>query len=204
MEDYKKVKVIGMGSFSKVYKVVQRSTGEEFAMKVIDTTKKRKEELKNEVALVKKLNSLANPNIIKYQANIVMEYCSGGSLEDLIEKHKEKHKHFSEARIVEFMRQILTGVDCVHKSHILHRDLKPANILIDGKGNLKYWTLGYLGSCLTRETMQILPGGPCGTQVWKSSKAKSTPLSHFSLGAMLRQMIGAEYGSTINCLRSRI
>eukprot|EP00826_Nyctotherus_ovalis_P039453 TRINITY_DN3798_c0_g4_i3.p1 TRINITY_DN3798_c0_g4~~TRINITY_DN3798_c0_g4_i3.p1 ORF type:complete len:465 (-),score=37.63 TRINITY_DN3798_c0_g4_i3:8-1402(-) len=152
MECYRKLELINTGSVNKIYKVVQKSTGKEFAMKVISTRKVAKKKLKNEVKIMKKLSLPQNLHIVKYETSfirvdkdecgIVMEYCSGGSLKDLIEKYKKEGKSFLECTILNFMRQILLGVNCIHNNRINHKDLKPANILVDEDGNLKISAFG--------------------------------------------------------------
>eukprot|EP00826_Nyctotherus_ovalis_P022620 TRINITY_DN17496_c0_g2_i1.p1 TRINITY_DN17496_c0_g2~~TRINITY_DN17496_c0_g2_i1.p1 ORF type:complete len:257 (+),score=33.66 TRINITY_DN17496_c0_g2_i1:79-849(+) len=150
MMKYEEVEMIGEGAFSKVYKVRDSATKKEYAMKVISTKKTDLEKFKNEVALMKKLNSLANPNIVRYITSdiqsqkyvIIMEYCSNGNLRDLIEKHKIEKKEIPEDAIVNYARQILAGLSVLHKNGIIHRDLKPDNIMIDSAGKLKLSDFG--------------------------------------------------------------
>jgi len=148
---YKKLEYLGQGSYGKVYKVKSNSTGEECVMKEISAKKTDQTMFQNEVALMEKINNLSSPYLVKYIESyvreeeseyvIIMEYCSGGSLEDIIEQYKKKER-ISEDTILKFMKQILLGVMVLHKNKILHRDLKPGNILVDSKGNLKLSDFG--------------------------------------------------------------
>jgi AP2-associated kinase len=76
-----------------------------------------------------------------------MEFCSSGSLIDIIKK-REKF-FFSELQIIQFMGQIIAGLEVLHSSSppIAHRDLKIENILVCSDGTLK---LCDFGSCTSR------------------------------------------------------
>lgn len=57
---------------------------------------------------------------------LIMEYCSGGSLEDIL---KHRQHPFSEKEALEIIFQIGMGIDYLHQNNITHRDLKCDNIL---------------------------------------------------------------------------
>jgi len=149
---YTKLAILGQGSYGRVHKVKNNSTGEECVMKTISTKKKDEAVFKNEVALMEKINTLSSPYLVKYLGSyvreekskyiIIMEYCSGGNLENIIEKYKKREEYIPEDMVLKFMKQILLGVMALHKNGILHRDLKPENILVDSKGNLKLSDFG--------------------------------------------------------------
>lgn len=132
---YKREKPIGKGHFSSVYLATDRATGDKFAVKVIKRDKNDLERSKKFIRReVKVLSITEHANVIKAvdffsssgKPHIVLEYIPGGSLRDLIRKHKQ----LSEAHARPVMRGILQGVAYLHACNIVHRDLKPENILM--------------------------------------------------------------------------
>ena len=69
---------------------------------------------------------------------IVMEYCSGGSLRDLVLKRGQIQEIF----VSIIIREILRGLEYLHSTARIHRDIKPANILLTDKGEVKIADFG--------------------------------------------------------------
>ena len=97
---------------------------------------KLSEQLKNEI----KIQSFCNhPNIIKLKEVLasnskiflVLELVEGG---DLFNKIK-KGGIFTEKKVSDILKQILSAVVYLHKNNIVHRDLKPENMLYDIESN---------------------------------------------------------------------
>ena len=134
-KDYSVGEVVGSGAFATVRKVVQKTTGQLRALKII---KKQKSQDSARMYLeVEILKKLIHPNIMqifefyedKKNFYIITEFCEGGELFDkIVEKGS-----FSEAEAAGVMKQLLSAVNYVHTNSIVHRDLKPENILLDTK-----------------------------------------------------------------------
>ena len=86
------------------------------------------------------LNDTHHPNIIKLidiketsdDNDLVIEYCNGGNLEDLLKKYFEENKKPLTEEIVQYiMRQVINAVKYLHQKKIMHRNLKLTNILIN-------------------------------------------------------------------------
>lgn len=123
---------IGFGSFSKVYKAIHILKKETYALKRISKSRLNKtliDKFMNEIELMKTLNHLNIVKLIDYYVNdkyivIVLEYCNGGSLKNLL------NKGLNENEIRPIVYQIVNGMYYLNKMGIIHRDLKPDNILL--------------------------------------------------------------------------
>ena len=135
------LKCLGKGAFGEVYLTSKQGTNQKYATKKIDKkfTKnpRAKRYLDNEINILKEIE---HPNIIKLievhettqYIYLVMELCNGGGLSDCLEDHMKKNKKpFSEEIVQYLMRQIVSGLNHLHKKNILHRDIKLDNILVN-------------------------------------------------------------------------
>src|SRR6266540_2359839 len=68
---------------------------------------------------------------------IVMEYLSGGSLEDRLRAGRP-----STAEALSWLEQAAAALDSAHRSGVVHRDVKPGNFLLDPSGALKVADFG--------------------------------------------------------------
>jgi calcium-dependent protein kinase len=138
-EFYEETKILGEGTFGKVFKVRHKITKVYRAMKIINKQKaalgaEDEESLISEINILK---SLDHPNIIKVyeyfntkrKLFIISELCTGGELFDKI----TTVKHFSEQQASHIMHQLFSAVQFCHFNNIMHRDLKPENILIESE-----------------------------------------------------------------------
>jgi eukaryotic-like serine/threonine-protein kinase len=63
---------------------------------------------------------------------IVMEYLSGGSLDDVVRKEGPPPPE----RVLTWLEQAGLALDAAHKEGVVHRDVKPANLMVDRDGNV--------------------------------------------------------------------
>ena len=136
IDNYSKIQELGIGNYSKVYRVQNKKTKELFACKELAKTKiNNLTKFKNEINIMSKCD---HPNIIKlYEVyedpryiELVMEQCLGGTLFDrLINKMEENDETFSEKEAARIFRQLMEVINYCHNQGICHRDLKMENIL---------------------------------------------------------------------------
>ncbi|MEN3331210.1 MAG: eukaryotic-like serine/threonine-protein kinase, partial [Blastocatellia bacterium] len=68
------------------------------------------------------------------QSYLVIEYLSGGSFADLIER---SNSPLDQGQALTWIRQALAALDYAHQRGVIHRDIKPSNIMLDEHGNAK-------------------------------------------------------------------
>eukprot|EP01065_Artemidia_motanka_P019786 TRINITY_DN2362_c0_g1_i2.p1 TRINITY_DN2362_c0_g1~~TRINITY_DN2362_c0_g1_i2.p1 ORF type:complete len:487 (+),score=194.45 TRINITY_DN2362_c0_g1_i2:47-1462(+) len=138
---------IGSGSFGRVYKAIQRATGEPDAVKVIATDEQEEEALESVRKEVSIMRRIACANVVAYRGCwnagtellIAMEYCAGGSVEQITITTK---RPLSEPAIALVCRESLRGLHYLHQKCILHRDVKGGNILLTAQGQVKLADFG--------------------------------------------------------------
>uniref|UniRef100_H0ZAY2 non-specific serine/threonine protein kinase n=1 Tax=Taeniopygia guttata TaxID=59729 RepID=H0ZAY2_TAEGU len=126
---------IGVGSYSVCKRCVHKASNMEYAVKIIDKSKRDPTE---EIEILLRYGQ--HPNIItlkdvyddgKY-VYVVTELMKGGELLDKI----LRQKFFSEREASAVLFTITKTVEYLHTQGVVHRDLKPSNILyVDESGN---------------------------------------------------------------------
>ncbi|GAW83367.1 protein kinase [Plasmodium gonderi] len=140
---YKLVKLIGKGTFGKVYYAIDLCTQEIVAIK---RSPKWRNKVSREVDLLKKMKH--SENIIKIKSifytttekgfriqNIVFKYMTY-SLGKFIrfkkqERRENKYNRIAPSDLKSIIYQICQGIKHLHEHNFAHRDLKPDNILVD-------------------------------------------------------------------------
>lgn len=127
---------IGQGTFGRVFKAKEISSGDIRAIKQIPKANiVDQEQFFNEINSLKQLD---HPNVVKlieiYDCDenifLVMEYCSGGELFDKIFDDGA----FNEIKACELFKQMVEAVNYCHANRICHRDLKPENFIFSDPG----------------------------------------------------------------------
>lgn len=138
-QKYELLGVLGSGSYATVRKGINRFTGEEVAIKVIERKLFRFDQSKWEAQVkeIEIMKQLDHPSVVKlldfYNTEnilyIVVEFISGGELFDKIVQNGK----YPEQKARVLVKNILEAVQYLHKKSIVHRDLKPENILLQNK-----------------------------------------------------------------------
>uniref|UniRef100_A0A3B3SJ55 calcium/calmodulin-dependent protein kinase n=1 Tax=Paramormyrops kingsleyae TaxID=1676925 RepID=A0A3B3SJ55_9TELE len=127
-DEYQLYEELGKGAFSVVRRCVKKSTGQEYAAKIINTKKlsaRDHQKLEREARICRLLK---HPNIVRLHDSIaeegfhylVFDLVTGGELfEDIVAR-----EYYSEADASQCINQILESVNHIHQHDIVHRDLK--------------------------------------------------------------------------------
>ncbi|ESQ54099.1 hypothetical protein EUTSA_v10025230mg [Eutrema salsugineum] len=166
---YELGRLLGHGTFAKVYHARNVTTGKSVAMKVVGKEKVVKvgmvEQIKREISVMRMVK---HPNIVelhevmasKSKIYFAMELVRGGELFAKVAKGRLRE---DVARV--YFQQLISAVDFCHSRGVYHRDLKPENLLLDEEGNLKVTDFGL--SAFTEHLKQDgLLHTTCGTPAY--------------------------------------
>lgn len=125
--------ILGEGAFGSVRLCRHKTSGREFAVKIIDREypQNTREKCVHEMRLMMRCKSegtiLQMHEFYEDKSHFYMvnEYIAGGNLQT----HLEEQKHLDEYSTALMVRDLATALAFLHKNCIAHRDIKPANIL---------------------------------------------------------------------------
>jgi len=138
---------LGEGASGAVYRAVHRET------KKVVAIKKMQVGVNNVTATVKEIKimkDLKSPYTLKYYGCynkddaiwIIMEYCDGGSLQDIIDARENEEVCLTEQQIAQIVAQVLQALEYLHSMKKIHRDIKAGNILLNSQGMAKLADFG--------------------------------------------------------------
>ncbi|XP_037117134.1 mitogen-activated protein kinase kinase kinase kinase 2 isoform X2 [Syngnathus acus] len=144
LDDYELVHRIGCGTYGDVFKARNIRTSELAAIKIVkldpcdDITS-----IQQEITMMRECK---HKNIVAYFGSyhrntklwICMEYCGGGSLQDIYHVTGP----LKEKQIAYVCRETLQGLYHLHETGKMHRDIKGANILLTERGDVKLADFG--------------------------------------------------------------
>uniref|UniRef100_A0A672L5J9 Myosin, light chain kinase 5 n=1 Tax=Sinocyclocheilus grahami TaxID=75366 RepID=A0A672L5J9_SINGR len=123
---------LGVGKFGEVYRMTHKHTGQVYAGKFYRARVSREKTAARQE--IKLMNKLRHPKLVQCLAAydtsseivMILEYIAGG---ELFERIVDENFEHTEPNSVNYMRQILEGIQYIHSKHIVHLDLKPENIV---------------------------------------------------------------------------
>ncbi len=146
---------IGSGTFGRVYRARQLTTGQHVAFKAMRFADDLNEDaIQNQISRFDRemqlCAELSHPNLVGLvdsgeletgRPYAVFEFVPGETLADIL----VKEVRLAPREAVRLMGQILDALAAAHRNQVVHRDLKPANIMIGGTGAVRNATLLDLG-----------------------------------------------------------
>ncbi|KAF7723403.1 hypothetical protein EC973_002047 [Apophysomyces ossiformis] len=213
-ESFRMIRLLGHGSFGKVYQVVKRDTGRTYAMKVLS---KRALIAQNEVAhtLTERnvlIRTFKHPYVVSLKFSfqtseylfLVMDYIPGGEMFAYL----QQHQRLSEAQARFYLAEIVCALEAIHAHDVVYRDLKPENILLDADGHIALTDFGLSKELKDEKTTRTF----CGTSEYLAPemvlrKSYTAMIDWWSLGILMYEMLtGAPpfHAAQLDTLYSRI
>ncbi|KAI0093000.1 kinase-like domain-containing protein [Irpex rosettiformis] len=201
-QDFDFGRILGEGSYSTVMLARHRSTGKEYAIKVLDKGHlKRNNKLATALAEKNTLVRLGagHPGIVhlhwtfqdEWSLFFVLDLARNGEIQSRISRLGS----LSLACSRYYTAQLIDALEYMHNKGVIHRDLKPENLLLDDNFRLKLTDFG---------TGKILSSGVERSKTWvgtaqyispelldSSETSKSSDL--WSLGCILFQMVSGRF-----------
>lgn len=182
---------VGEGGFAKIRAAVDEH-GHKFACKIIPKRHgdQSKTMIEREIEILHKLDSPYVCHFYEFLEDsincyIIMEYCHGQSLYDLIEGDGK----LDEASAKSIFWSICQAVRYIHRSGIAHRDIKPENVIVDANSHAKLIDFGLSEVCAGLTTCR---SGSCSYQspeVLSGDAFDPLKADIWSLGVVLYAMV---------------
>eukprot|EP00930_Biecheleria_cincta_P083759 TRINITY_DN73269_c0_g1_i1.p1 TRINITY_DN73269_c0_g1~~TRINITY_DN73269_c0_g1_i1.p1 ORF type:complete len:346 (-),score=54.02 TRINITY_DN73269_c0_g1_i1:22-1032(-) len=198
LDDFERLKVLGKGSYGKVFLVCHKQEGRRklYAMKML-----RKEHVMNRNQVEhttterRVLEHVSHPFIVHLhyafqtpkKLYLVLGFCSGGELFF----HLSRAGRFSEGRTRFYTCELVLAIEYLHSLQIIFRDLKPENVLLDAEGHAMLTDFGLskagIADNFSARTM-------CGTPEYLApelldSRGHGRAVDWYSLGALVYEML---------------
>ncbi|XP_059436698.1 CBL-interacting protein kinase 5 [Corylus avellana] len=169
MQKYELGRMLGKGTFAKVYHARNLKSKENIAVKIIDKQKVLQigliDQIKREISV---MGLVRHPNVVqlyevmasKSKIYFAMEYVKGGELFNKVAKGKLK-----EDLARKYFQQLIGAIDFCHSRGVYHRDIKPENLLLDENGDLKVSDFG-LSALWDSRRQDGLLHTTCGTPAY--------------------------------------
>lgn len=221
--EWTSVRALGKGSFGEAHLIHMANAPQSLAVcKLVHLAVMKKEERQEALNEVRVLSQLKHPNIVEYigsfesggYLHILMEYCDGGDLEQLVKK--QGGVHIEENMLASIFIQTCSAIRYLHERRILHRDLKAQNIFLthsssksggNDSGKHLVVKLGDFGiSTVLRNTL-ALAKTVCGTPYYFSPElCLNRPYNNksdiWSLGCILYEMATLKHAFDANNMKA--
>eukprot|EP00930_Biecheleria_cincta_P034412 TRINITY_DN23789_c0_g1_i1.p1 TRINITY_DN23789_c0_g1~~TRINITY_DN23789_c0_g1_i1.p1 ORF type:complete len:795 (+),score=100.36 TRINITY_DN23789_c0_g1_i1:97-2481(+) len=198
-QSFRLMSVLGRGSFGEVFQVAHKVTSRVYAMKVLRKNKIISRNLTRYAVTERNLLSyIRHPYIVRlhyaFQTSnclvLVLQYCSGGNLSDLLKREGS----LPEVVVRLYMAEVLLALEHLHARQVVYRDLKPENVVIDDESHALLTDFG-----LSKEGVEGLQGTRsfCGSVAYlapeilaRSGHGKAVDL--YGLGVLLFEMLSGQ------------
>jgi serine/threonine protein kinase len=199
--DYLIVDMLGQGGMARVYRGLDKKLNRYAAVKVIDATTIREDEVEYRKRFTNEARSIArlsHPNIVGvYQFDQVgnlyymaMNFIEGRDLRSILKEHEKRNTYMSAWEVLRIIADMGSALDYAHSEGVIHRDVKPSNIMVTPGGKAVLTDFG-----LALSVMEGTIGNTFGSAHYIApeqavNSAQAVPQSDlYSLGVVLYEML---------------
>ena len=196
IEDFTFIRLIGLGTYGKVFVATKKSNNKLYAVKVLNKNQfsniKLKNNIKTERTLLEKLNypflmKLDYAFQTKKSLYLITPFMPGGELN----YHIYKENYFDEKKAKFYSAEIILALNYLHEKNCIYRDLKPENIMIDENGHIKLTDFGLTKFC---EDFSCKTKTLCGTPEYLAPEVLfeenyGIEVDWWSLGIIIYEMV---------------
>lgn len=192
--EFRIIREIGRGGMGVVYEAEQLASSRKLAVKLLGSAVPHNtaaaERFLREGKLAASLNHprttfVYSAGEMQGRFYIAMELMPGDTLRDAVEKSGRP----SVEQAVDWILDVLDGLEAAHRGGIIHRDVKPSNCFLDADGRVKIGDFG-LSKSLVGDVELTSAGGFMGTPLFAAPEQLrggevTTKTDQYSLGATL-------------------
>ncbi|XDV12461.1 hypothetical protein PO909_001134 [Leuciscus waleckii] len=165
--------IIGSGGSGTVY-LGLKEDGTEVAIKRITKDPLNSKDFKHELKHLRDLK-LESKNIVRYVDlaededfhYLALQLCEY-DMEDYMENLRLQEQTFKENALRKIMKEMLLGLQVLHRAGVIHRDIKPRNVLIDSENNARLADFGL--SRKLEDGRSTVHTVRAGTQGWEATE----------------------------------
>ncbi|KAL0216147.1 hypothetical protein P9112_008331 [Eukaryota sp. TZLM1-RC] len=209
---YRRVKVVGKGSFGAAILVRHRQTNKPFIIKEINVSQLSRKEKAEALTEIRVLSQLNHPHIVTYRESfiaegklcIVMDFAEKGDLYNHIQQRRGLH--FKEDQIWDWFTQLCLSIKHVHDRKILHRDIKTQNVFLTQDNSVQ---LGDFGIARVLKSTMECAKTAIGTPYYLSPEiCEDKPYNNksdiWSLGCVLYEMTTLRHAFDANNMKGLV
>lgn len=213
---YRRLRLLGQGSFGKAFLARDLANNELCVMKQIRVEKMDQKARDTAVREAVALRRVTHPNVVGFRQVflrsgwlcLVMDFADGGDLCAAVKERARSRVPFEESAVLECFAQVADAVHYVHSLRMVHRDIKSRNIFLCRTGRA---LLGDFGLVRLLENTLELAQTRVGTPYYLSPEiVRKQPYNHktdvWSLGVLLYEMAALQrpFSGTLETLPKAI